>query len=394
MLTTLARLAAVLASFIAGGVTTEFCSVAEAANLASQETQHVVGANSLQPATSAPICDAARQARSRNSPAAPGLEVRCRLLEGVHSTADTASDPNAAVHRRVDIAPIGAGSDTAQVSADRLKRIPDVRGMTYDKATEVLKQAGYLPFPRLLDTTDPSVPIGRVSVTVPTAGTVRAGGRVEFRIPRAASRIGTGELRLRDFDGHKGFDLDEGRLKEVFSGADVVLREYGRYTGSAGDPAHGFYIEPTDHALIAQPSWPQEIRQSGGVGDHFRFEVCQAAFRVSRVDRVRLRTEYLQGTRGIACVVTSEGKMGVLEVRAGDNMDIDLSPVSARVEPDSLKFEFAVFPGEFFKVLGREESLLPRGPPLAICEAAKLARARNSPAALGLEARCRIKPAQ
>jgi len=283
----------------------------------------------------------------------------------------------------------GRNSDRAAAAllAKALPRVPDVVGKSVDDAYKALSNAGFSPKYTYLAAPDRSVLYNHVRGTVPAAGTLLPrGSTVELQIPHPASRLGIGALSLSDVERRDGFDLDEGRYEEVFRGADVVLREDKTpipHAGTNGSATYytfkGLYVEPSDGAVFARDSH----LDVDDLGSAINYSVCEEALR-------QLRTPFLGlpgGDYGLAdlifCVLTSKGQIAVVQFRTSDN---PLYTVS------NFKFHHALFPLQGtvpVKALGRAIAPSTPGPAKPICDVAREARARNSPAAPGLEAQCR-----
>ncbi len=274
-----------------------------------------------------------------------------------------------------------------------LKPVPDVVGLFWLDAETALSQAGFKYKLTEQDAPDTSVVIGHVRATVPAAGTfAKVYQEIELLIPRAATRVGIGALSLSDFQRRAGFDLDEGRYEEIYRGADIVLVHHDPETffdKNTGKPYNnggpGLYIEPSDGAVLAELDNIQ-----GGLGSFYIYADCDrrlnSKFEQTRKAKIEiLHSRYSDNYDITICALTAKYQIAVVQFRVSDNLRSN----------DNYQFHYAVFPPRpAVKAIGRVKvpGTTPgagTGQPLAICEAARRARARNSPAARGLEESCR-----
>lgn len=210
-------------------------------------------------------------------------------------------------------------------------RVPDVVGLSAYEAGMELYQAGFKSKETFEAQPDPSVLYGHVRATVPAAGSLAPNGVVDLRIPRAASRLGTGALAPSDIERRDGFDLDEGQYAEILRGADIVLRKhenepYVQENGITAYSGSGLYIEPSDGAVLA----PGDNGDSDDLGSAVNFDVCDGKLKQTHA------TGFEIAQRGAKiCVRTSLGALAMVEFRLSDN------PYN---ESSDYKFRYAIFP--------------------------------------------------
>lgn len=308
------------------------CAAATASSQTPRKVSRPTGA------TPRPICDVAREARARNSPAAPGLEAQCRAAGG-DSSARTSGVETA-------IGSLGAGASATKT--DALPRVPNVVGLLFTDAASALSQAGFEPTWTFEDEPDPSVTYGHVRATVPAAGTLAAGGKVELQIPRVARLVGIGALSVRDALRRDGFDLDEGRYEQIYRGADIMMIHHENQpagvlpSGRTYYAGEGLYIEPSDGAVLALVSDTRDISRYG-LGSFLYYSRCKDALRTAPgkpgtgilIDGI---TVYDASAHDLTiCVLTSKQQIAVAEFRVSDNPYRGLS---------NIKFHFAVFPSQ------------------------------------------------
>ena len=271
-----------------------------------------------------------------------------------------------------------------------LKRVPDVVGLFWLDAETALINAGFKYKLTEQDAPDPSVVIGHVRATIPAAGTfAKVYQEIELLIPRAATRVGIGALSLSDFQRRAGFDLDEGRYEEIYRGADIVLVHHDPETffdKNTGKPYNnggpGLYIEPSDGAVLAK----LEYITQGGLGSFYIYADCDRRLnsKFEQTRKAKIEILYSSDDETTICVLTSKHQIAVVQFRSSDGN----------------QFHYAIFPpGPAVKAIGRVKvpGATPgagSGQPISICEAARQARARNSPAARGLEESCRAAGAE
>jgi len=285
---------------------------------------------------------------------------------------------------------------SAQTPGDRadkkgqahLKPVPDVVGLLWVDAESQVRLAGFVPKTTDQFKPDPSATYDHVKATIPAAGTLaRLGQEIELQVPRIVGREGIGALGLSDFKRRAGFDLDEGRYEEIYRGADIVLVHHdpetfvdkttGR-TYNLGGP--GLYIEPSDGAVLASLD-----TNFDPLGAYPFYRFCDRALNSNFVGeqsrKAKIEILFSANYDTTICVLTSRHQIAVVRFRPSDN------PYN---QVTDYQFHYAIFPARpAIKAVGRAKSDVPTGQPLAICEAARQARARNSPAAPGLEAQCR-----
>ena len=255
-----------------------------------------------------------------------------------------------------------------------LKPVPDVVGLFWLDAEDALLKAGFKSKLTEEDTPDPSVVVGHVRATVPAAGTLaKVYQEIELLIPCGATRVGIGELSLGDFERRTGFDLDEGRYEEIYRGADIVLRRYDEEHYKPGQGPE--YIEPIDSSVLARLD-SASGKLSDSLGSFFTYTACDDALNGrNRTLEAKIRIFHPL----VICVFTSKHQIAAVEYRVNEGFE----------------FHYAIFPPRpAVKAIGRTKvpgttTGEPTRQPISICEAARQARARNSPAARGLEESCR-----
>jgi hypothetical protein len=271
-------------------------------------------------------------------------------------------------------------SNAASLSTSHhLTFVPDVVGLHVRMAVRILEDAGYTPSIEYLESTNAAVPLGHITASVPKAGTLASGGKVKISLPRAALITGMAALSLDDARRHMGFNVDEGRYAEVLGGADMIFREY---FGQGGALIDGWYLEPSDGARFFASD--EEIGLSAGIGNYTIYASCSNRARMKQVTEIRVSGD------AHFCLVTSEGAVAVVQARLSDR----IKGKDSREKSASLPFHYAVFPISPAKALGKTRSSEPSVSPMPICESARIARARSSPSAAGLEARCRASGGQ
>jgi hypothetical protein len=233
----------------------------------------------------------------------------------------------------------------AQLTPSRLPRVPSVVGLYLPDAENALHSAGYEPELIYEDEPDPSVTHGHVRATDPPAGTLAAGGVVEVRIPRAASRVGIGSLSTDDLARRTGFDLDEARYEEIYRGADIVLRKHEQearidargHTYYAGG---GTYVEPSDGAVLASLNDVRAINRYG-LGSYPYYEACNRTLKETRAAVGGINLDE-GGEITTICVGTSKHQLTVVEFRSSDN------PIGRFT---NYKFHHALFTRQFEPVI-------------------------------------------
>jgi hypothetical protein len=281
------------------------------------------------------VCESARAARERGSPAAANLDAQCRAL--------LKSQP--------------MSSDRLVPSRDvpKLQRVPDVVGMMYFDAESALGKEGYETKTTLLDQPDPSVPLGHVVATAPPAGRVQAGGVVEIKVPRAASDMGIGALSFKDTERRDGFDLDTLRYEQVFRGADITLQKYANKpvvdaTGHTYFAGGGVYIEASDGAVVTGlDDWATPNRDGlASIGTYLECErQLNGAHRRFEIDSQLAKWGIV-----VFCVRTSKMQLAAISFIAADNPP----------HVENYKFRIALFPRQILVTRRSQPRLAPVSP--------------------------------
>jgi len=219
-------------------------------------------------------------------------------------------------------------------------RIPNVVGMEVYEAQTMLRSAGYEVSIKFLDQPNRSFGPGQVSVQIPSGGTVQSAGKVELRVPLAATLVGIGTLNDQDIERRTGFDLDTGRLEEVTHGADLVLRHHDSTralepNGTAYYYGEGVYAEPSDGAIFVKLDSP-----TYQLGSYDTFAICSGTVEEARRSRSqRLANVQLPNGTNILgqvfCVETAEGDLAAVSFFDSDR--------GGGAHGDFI-FHFAIFP--------------------------------------------------
>lgn len=257
--------------------------------------------------------------------------------------------------------------------------VPDVVGMERYEAEDAVLKARLRPDIKYLDAPDNAVPMGHIRATVPPVGVRLApGSTVQLQIPRAAILVGIGQLSAHDLERRNGFDLDTGTYSEITHGADIVVNDH--------------YFEASDGAELSDPDFTgNDVNASAlsNLGSYFFYKNCELHFKDYKKTSVSFNIN-LGSNGNIFCVKTSKSQMAVVQILSEDNNFKSSDGLG-------YKFHFALFPNPRpAMALGRVKPApgAPPPPPRTLCEAARDARARNSPAAPGLERQCRAQGGQ
>ena len=304
------------------------------------------------------ICDAARDARARNSPAAPNLEAQCAAQQPVRSFGRVTVPPEPRVPETRQDPAIGGRDRPDSAIADRvpmrLMVVPNVIGMKLSDARAAVSNAGYEVKETYADEPDPSIGYGRIAATMPEAGRQQNGGEVELVVPRAASLVATGRLSVKDFDRRDGFDLDTMRYEQITHGADIVLVKRDSHPTIEPSDGHTYYtgggtfVEVSDGAVMVDLGGSGNVQ--GGLGSYINYSACQYALRTQSPLR-GFEIEHLHSPRSqiALCVRTSKGQLAVVTFSEEDNPG----------GTTDFKFYGALFPRQIQTLTNRLEETRP-----------------------------------
>jgi hypothetical protein len=281
--------------------------------------------------------------------------------------------------------PGGSEVSDGTADVDRVGQVPDVVGLAAADAAAALTKAGYKFTEVTIKGNDPRPPFDVVQGTVPPAGTgLVAGSDVRYQLVDAAILNGTGFLDVKDVDYRIAFDLETGKYAELNNGGDVFMNRAKAIciieATRGGGREKCFDPQPLLEAangarvvVLSEKYIHFRLSESPALKSRQWFLACSKAF-----SGEPLKTEIYAGNFSTACVRTAEGHLSVV-----------------RFEPRSpngnFHFEYALFPdypvvkAQGRVKLGGEPSAISK---LSICEKAKVARDRNSPAAPGLARKC------
>jgi hypothetical protein len=300
------------------------------------------------------------------------------------------------------------GTTDGSVGVDRVGSVPNVVGLRAADAEAALGKAGYKFTEVTVKGAVPRPPFDVVTGTVPPAGTTLvAGSNVRYQTVEAAILNGTGTLNNSDFDNRLGFDLDTGKYAQVTHGADMYMVPYGptkctdfRRQGERDTVtcySGGSFLEPGDGArVVIFKEIYDNNRHSGNYIEFNRplksrhyFSSCLQAFQVEPLKiKIGIYDYFIDRTNSFGdrelitavCVRTAEGNLSIVRF-------------APQERNGNFQFEFALFPD--YPVLKKQGRVkvdpvpgAPAKPKLTICEMAKVARDRNSPAAPGLTKQC------
>ncbi len=301
---------------------------------------------------------------------------------------------------------VSDGTTDGTSGVDRVLRVPEVTGLRAADAEKFLQDAGYQFTEVTIKGKVGRPPFDVVAGTVPPAGTVLAhGSNVRYQTIEAAILNGTGTVNNSDFDNRLGFDLDAGKYAQVSHGADMYvvpsdrtrckdLRIKGeRDTVSCYSGAS--LLEPGDGASVVILKLEHGYNIGGVPGNALKsrryFLACNNAFsKDPSKDKIIVWDYYIDRSNSFGdrvavntvCVRTAEGNLSVVRFAPQEGNG-------------NFQFEFALFPDyPVLKAQGRVKiDPVPGAPPsalsqLTICEKAKWARDRGSPAAPGLTKQC------
>jgi len=260
------------------------------------------------PATSEPpICARARDARARQSPAAPSLEAQCRAQGGggVRSIGriNASGTPGGGITPRLtQSAPLLDQKALEKSSAPEPggfllfgpQRVPDVVGMPGLKARDTLIAARFKVRVMWLNEPGASMPQDAVRATIPSAGQLEASGIVEIQLPGSTKSAGVGYLYSNDAFG-RGFDLDTFRSEDIALGADIVLKN------PDGLADGGTLVTGVGNAVVTRipfTTWNAE-------------SACQTALQQAPVP-LDIAVKLIGEPNVFGCVRTSRGQMATI----------------------------------------------------------------------------------
>jgi hypothetical protein len=251
---------------------------------------------------------------------------------------------------------------------DRVGSVPNVVGMAAGEALGTLRAAGYAPAEAEINNGPAQPPYDRVIGMKPAAGTtLPRDSKVEYQIPRAWIFQGHGTLHGNDY-GRLGFDFDTGKYALIDDGADIyatlrVIPPERSYDTSLN---LNFFSPGADVTMVRLP---QSYSSDPPAITHWlSYQDCVRRFR-------ELKQTIVENGSGDYCIVTRDQhtvRLSVTEDGQG-----------------GFNFRYATFAGNarFLKAQGRVVTGAPVKK-LPICEAAKKARDRGSPATPGLTKQC------
>ena len=189
---------------------------------------------------------------------------------------------------------------------------------------------------------------------------------------------GDGHLLSNDQDTRLGFDFDTGKYVRIDEGAEIYTTSQAftassSYANERNKIRTTIHVNPKVQMVFARP-----IESGSFAMTHYlTYENCELSF------RQRLPTPF-SGGAGEYCIVTDGGRTVRISI---DGTGVT---TAAAANDGGYSFSYVTFAGNAsgtFRALGRV--YIPDGQPkLTLCEAAKSARDRNSPAAPGLARQC------
>ena len=298
---------------------------------------------------------------------------------------------------------VGSVTDVvSEVRADsagvvRVGSVPNVAGMTANEAHSILANAGY-------DADEVETNIGPVQPpydwvigTTPAAGTtLPPRSKVQYQLPQAW--VVRGVIRLPDNDeGTRnedlvGFDFDTGKIvRGIHSRPEIyaIKREYALPTQTGLGTQYGGINILTDVmvSLNLEQLVPLIERQAGlgefEIKGRHGYEDCERSFRAGGEVRDR-------GGAGQYCLITGDNRTARIKIVGIGNIRNKRPPLFH--DDTGYVISYVTFPGDASRTVKAQGRVVGPGAPvkpkLRICEMAKVARDRNSPAAPGLAQKC------
>lgn len=255
---------------------------------------------------------------------------------------------------------------------DRVGSVPNVVGMIAEEAETALSYAGY-GFKEVEVAGFAQPPYDRVLGTRPAGGTtLPRESTVEVEVPRAWLRKGEGTLISSD--PRIGFDLDTGKDALVVDGADIFANTRTAEKHRAYDPTLRLTSFSPGPGVTMVPAYKIDgSNPSSAITHRVAYRDCVRAFREKPHTAVESPFE---GHLSEFCIGTKEHhtvRLSITKDREGN-----------------FNFRYATFAGNGGIVKAQGRVVVPGAPvkKLPICEAAKLARDRGSPATPGLTKQC------
>jgi len=296
------------------------------------------------------------------------------------------------------------GTTDGTAGVDRVGSVPNVVGLKAFDAEESLKKAGYEFTEVTVKGTPTRPPFDVVVGTVPPAGTTLvAGSNVRYQTVEAAILNGTGTLNQNDFDNRIAFDLDTGKYAQITHGGDIYMVPLEKLRCIELEKVAGYpvskcsrgasLLEAGDGATVAILKVAYEYNGTHGIALKSRRYFTSCHYALSKEPpkaKIIVGDYYIDKSNSFGdrvvintvCVRTAEGNLSVVRFAPEESNG-------------NFQFEFASFPDyQVLKAQGRVKiDPVPGAPPsalsqLSICEKAKWARDRNSPAAPGLTKQC------
>lgn len=302
---------------------------------------------------------------------AAGLGVRSTLSGATQRGFDAsanfhgsgyAANPAESTAGSIPLGDSAVGDGSAGV--DRVGTVPNVAGMTIINAYTTLGQAGFVTSELEINTGPILPPYDRVIGTRPAAGTnLRPASEVTYLVPRAWLQKGDGRLTTEDEDTRLGFDFDTGNYVPVDGGAEIYSTSTIHQSESGRVRTKLLIINVSRNATMVR------VSPSGGYAkrDYRDYDDCERGFRNP--------TPNPGWDVGEFCIVTDGDRTARLTIRPdysfyyttfAGRAGTSIRPVGRIYGPDGMRLKST----------------------LTICEAAKGARDRNSPAAPGLAKTC------
>ncbi|WP_294122515.1 PASTA domain-containing protein [Sphingomonas sp.] len=286
---------------------------------------------------------------------------------------------------------LAVGDGTSGV--DSVGTVPNVVGMTQDAAWITLRDAGY-PSPSVVEVNvnATTLPADRVIGSRPDGGTtLPRGSAVAIQVPRAWLVRGTGSLTANDQDTRLGFDFDTGKYAQVGQGADIYTISKSVVVASPYSNERQQIrttIGVVPDASAVRPTPPRSYDEDAnkfGTGRSAAVD-CESRFRTEPTSGVLTGNPELRvNSSGEWCVATNGGHIARVSIRG--------SGVTTEVRRNDGDYSFYYVTFLASPTVRSQGRVRYDGAPstvssLSICEKAKQARDRNSPAAPGLAKSC------
>ncbi len=276
---------------------------------------------------------------------------------------------------------------------DQVGSVPNVVGLTQSAAWTALGYAGYSNRSVVeVDVRATTLPVDQVIDTRPAAGTtLPKGSAVVIRVPRAWLVQGEGALTTNDQDTRLGFDFDTGKYARIGEGADIYTTSQPFYVASPYETYRNqiktsIHLAPDVKAVRpTPPNFPEDAGTFGTARG--TAEDCESRFsNYPASTTLTANPQRGANSSGEWCIATNGGRIARVSISGSGVATV----VGVYGDNANYSFRYVTFLGRP-KAQGRV--VVPGAPPsalsqLSICEKAKWARDRGSPAAPGLTKQC------